>query len=697
MKSNVWKGIFTAGLFGLAANLWAEPENPTPYVVDNQGDTLTIRRMGDEHYNFAQTIDGFLIIQDSTGCFYYADESGNSTSIKAKGEGSRSQKDWKFLKSLDRDASYRAHRRNNPDRLVPPEKRKRPNWLPTVRQDSSERQGSSVTEGDSRPMMRLPKPAGHASGTNRFPVILVAGSGSTNCDSLAYYNRLNQVGYNKDSHTGSVRDYFVDQSSGIFVPSFDVYVVTISNVLSSYKGTEYNLVRDALVAFKNKYPKVDASKYDADGDGYVDLVSVIFAGSRDQAGLGGQQYALKWKNLVQTIGGKKFDSYFIAAQMENSYAIKNIGSFVHEFGHSLGLSDHYSVYNNSTTFTTQYQGTHAWDVMATGMYNNNGATPPGYSAFEKNSLGWLDYTPFDASQKVMVVPPLHDSGVAYKIPVSGNADEWFVLENRQLKKWDAYLPNHGMLIWHIDYVYSVWYGDKVNDTEDHQHVDVVEAGNLPVTSYSDGFKSTHLKDDPFPGSQNVTSFAGFKSWAGVDQGVKLYNITEKNGNICFATASGVDVGDCAVVSSSSSVTPVVSSSSVAVSSSSVAPVASSSSVVPAVSSSSKVPERVEESSSSTNPEHVEKSSSSTLGIPETTRLASGIRMSISAGVLELIMPAEGTKQVKVFDLQGNKIYDRPVESFRVTIDVERLLPIGSYVVFVQGANGLYETRRFINR
>ncbi|MCQ2103872.1 MAG: hypothetical protein MJY98_11695, partial [Fibrobacter sp.] len=278
---NFWR----IGFCGLAlwGALWAEPENPTPYVIDNLGDTLTIRRMGDEHYNFAQTIDGFLIIQDSTGCFYYADESGNRTSIKAKGEGSRSQKDWKFLKSLDRDASYRAHRRNNPDRLMVPEKRVKPNWLPSARQ------GSSVIPGSgSNSIRRLPKPAGHSSGTNRFPVILVAGSGSTNCDSLAYYNRLNQEGYNKDKHTGSVRDYFVDQSNGLFVPSFDVYEVTISNVLSSYKGTEYNLVKDALDAFKNKYPNVDVSKYDADNDGYVDLVSVIFAGSRDQAGLGGQ-------------------------------------------------------------------------------------------------------------------------------------------------------------------------------------------------------------------------------------------------------------------------------------------------------------------------------------------------------------------------------------------------------------------------
>lgn len=670
MKRSLLRVFWAASLFGLASNLWAEPENPTPYIIDNQGDSLTIRRQGDEHYNFAQTIDGYLILQDTSGCFFYGDEEGNMTSIKAKDENDRSPEDWKFLKSLDRDASYRSHRRNNPDRLAVPEKRKRPDWLPSA--------NSSATTPASQPqsMRFLPKPAGHSSGTNRFPVILVAGSGSSNCDSLAYYNRLNQKGYNLDRHTGSVKDYFVDQSNGVFVPSFDLFVVTIPNALSSYKGTEYNLVRDALTALKNKYPNFDATPYDADKDGYVDLVSVIFAGSRDQAGFGGQQYRLKWKSSVQIFGGKIFDAYFITAQMEDSKSIKNIGSFVHEFGHSLGLSDHYSVYNNSTTFTTQYQGAHAWDVMATGMYNNNGATPAGYSAFEKNSLGWMNYKTFDASQKVTVIPPLNETDVAYKIPVSGKSDEWFILENRQLSKWDASLPGHGMLIWHIDYVASVWSNDKVNDTENHQYVDIVEAGDLKVTSYYDGFSATHLKDDPFPGSQNVTTFDGFKSWSGMDQGIKLYNITEKNNNVCFATSAGVNVGDCIYTA------PVSSSSSKAdLSSSSSKPVVFSSSSKPAESSSSNSPVVYSSSVKSGD-----SSSSSTLKILGTRVSAGDVRIAVSAGVLQVILPEEGVKTVKVFDLQGNEVFEQRVNGSSAYLNVGSNISKGAYIVRVNHEN-----------
>lgn len=581
--------VLKVGLFGLAltSNLWAEPENPTPYTIDNLGDTLTIQRFGDEHYNFAQTIDGYLILQDSTGCFYYGDESGNITSIKAKGEGSRSAMDWKFLKSLDRKASFRSHRKNNPDRLVRQEPRQRAKWLPTVDKNNSRSsegdlrivapRTGSLQKVQSRSIMALPSPLKYSKGTNRFPVILAAGSGTSNCDSLEFYNRLNQVGYNKNGHVGSVRDYFVDQSSGLFVPVYDVYLVNVPNTLTSYSSNVDQFVVDALTAFKNKYPNVDVTKYDADNNGEVDVVAVIFAGARSQYGLSGQQYALKWKSTPQLIGGKKFDKYFITAQMEDSRNIKNIGSFVHEFGHVLGLADHYSVYNSNTSFTTQYQGAHAWDVMATGMYNNSGATPPSYSAFEKNFLGWMDYTSLDTVQKVTVIPPLQESNVAYKIPVSGRPDEWFILENRQLTKWDSYLPNHGMLIWHIDYVASVWNSDRVNDTENHQYVDIVEAGNLVVTSYNDGFKATHLKDDSFPGSQNITSYGPFKSWGGVDLGVSLYGIMEEENDVCFTTQSGVKVSTCKVASSSSSAVVVSSSNEISTVPSSSSAVASSSS------------------------------------------------------------------------------------------------------------------------
>ena len=52
-------GAFTSGAF-------AYPSNPVLRTVDNDGDSLSIRTIGDEHYRFTQTEDGFLVGNTAT-------------------------------------------------------------------------------------------------------------------------------------------------------------------------------------------------------------------------------------------------------------------------------------------------------------------------------------------------------------------------------------------------------------------------------------------------------------------------------------------------------------------------------------------------------------------------------------------------------------------------------------------------------
>ena len=37
--------------------------NPLPTTIDNGGDSLTIRTVGDEHYRYTQTEDGVLVVK----------------------------------------------------------------------------------------------------------------------------------------------------------------------------------------------------------------------------------------------------------------------------------------------------------------------------------------------------------------------------------------------------------------------------------------------------------------------------------------------------------------------------------------------------------------------------------------------------------------------------------------------------------
>lgn len=577
-----------------AAGSFAAPMNPAPFSYDNQGDTVTLQKLGDEHYRITQTSDGYLVVKDPLGVYYYADENGVASKFKAKNDSARTPQEKAFLKNLNRDSSFKAHRKNNPDRHVRPREHGTPrkaSWVPSEKSSEKSDGGDGV-----HPLLRMPKAENHANGTNRFPIILVTTQGGRSyLDSASFVQMLNKTGYNSNGYTGSVKDYFVDQSSGVFVPIFDIYTASVGNALSSYVDNDYKLVVDAVNALKNKYPNFDASIYDADKDGVVDVVGVYYSGS-DDSDVGGYHYALKWNNVTNlSAGGRRFDTYFLLSQGSYPYA-----STIHEFSHSLGLVDHYCVYskgcyNDYTDNQYQSPGAHAWDVMGTGMYNNKGKTPPNYSAFERNFMGWLKYDSLKTSDQVTVVKDLGSTNSAYKVPVPNSNDEWFIVENRQQNKWDANLPNHGILIWHIDFDQTAWEGDAMNDDPAHQRVDIVEAGNSKVTDYYDGYNATHLKDDVFPGSQKVTSFSGFKSWAGVDLGINLYNIKEENGDACFATKAGVAVTTCKL--SSSSVTE---------------------SVVPAV-------------------------------------MNSTAKLNIEKGKLQIFAAGKARKDVTVFDMLGNKI------------------------------------------
>ena len=680
------------GLSGfLAVNSFAYPMNPLPTTIDNGGDSLTIRTVGDEHYRYTQTEDGVLVVSDSNGVYYYADETGAASKFKAKNAGKRSAEAKKFLNGLDKHKVHRKHHEKHPDRFKRPagERAKRAAWVPTA---SNAVESSSAASSENVPLvLRLPKASGHANGTNRIPVLLIENNSTSNIDSTKLDAFLNQEGYTANNYTGSVRDYFVDQSSGKFVPTFDPYFVKLNeSSFSGYIGNEYGLIKKGIEAMLNKYTSFDASLYDSDNNGDVDALAVLFAGGevKNQSGdhLGGFQYEMQWNRdgwngggKISAGKGKKFNSYFIIQQKDYLFP-----TFVHEFSHTMGLKDHYCVYSdecyaNFKNSDYQAPGAHAWDVMATGMYNNGGITPPNYSAFERNFMGWLKYDTLTVTDGVVAIPPLDSENFAYRISFSN--DEWFILENRRKNKWDAALPNHGMLIWHIDYNDQAWQNDAMNDDKAHQRVDVVEAGNLRVTSYDDGFmrssyygggaRSPNLEDDPFPGSQNVTEYGPFTSWKGSSKDIKLYEITVKNGNVCFATKQGVQVTDCEFVQSSSS---VESSSSVALSSA----VLSSSSTVLASSNSlrsSSSYSRWRRSSSSMS--LTESSSSGSIRIA--TAVNAGFRIGLEGHMLNVFAPEAGSK-VRLFDAQGHLLLETAVAAPHSSVDLSAFAGKGMLVV-----------------
>lgn len=322
-----------------------------------------------------------------------------------------------------------------------------------------------------------------------------------------YTRMLNEEGFtHSNGADGSVKDFYIASSMGQFTPQFDVVgPIKLSKPRKYYGGdtpvmdsNAHEVITEACQLIDGE---VDFSQYDTDGDGMVDNVYYFYAGS-GQADNPALIEAI-WPHSTELIeplilDGKGIKSYACSNELKcdtyGNLSTAGIGTFVHEFGHVLGLIDLYDIYYSGFTFDPNI-----WDTMAIGPYNNDGNTPPLFSAFERSELGWMTLTELEAGiDSVSRLPELSESNFAYRISVPGKPSEYYVLENRQQQGWDSFLPGHGMLMWHIDVDTAEWYNNTANTIGAHQLVDIVEADKILSDSSLDG--------DAFPGTANIRTW-----------------------------------------------------------------------------------------------------------------------------------------------------------------------------------------------
>lgn len=346
--------------------------------------------------------------------------------------------------------------------------------------------------------------------------------------------------YTFNGATGSCRKYFYDQSMGKYNPQFDVVgPLTLPQTMSYYgtnnsKGDDNNVVQmvvDACTLADTQW-NVDFSQYDNDGDGYVDYVYIIYAGYSEAEGAPSNTvwphaWAIEETGASLTLDGKRINSYACGSELSGSRGSTRagIGTFCHEFSHVLGLPDFY-VTNNASHKTLG-----SWDIMDYGPYNNDGRTPPSYSAYERFFMGWLTPEYINKADN-LTLEQLQVSNRAFIIttaempnmnPLNPSPNVFYLLENRQQTSWDKYLVGHGLMITKISYSYEKWYSNTVNNTYSDMGVDIIEA--KPVYSYY----TTDNATDLFP--------AGADSYTGIANR-HITDIKENNGVITFKFMGG---------------------------------------------------------------------------------------------------------------------------------------------------------------
>ena len=344
---------------------------------------------------------------------------------------------------------------------------------------------------------------------------------------------------------GSAWKYFFDSSNGHYDPQFDVIgPVTVSkdmayygknNPSTDFDNAPWTMVKEACQLVDDS---VDFSLYDNDKDGYVDFVYVIYAGYGEADGgeentIWPHSYWLLDAGITCKVDGKYVDLYACGNEMDShTNHHTGIGTFCHEFSHVLGLPDLYETTNNGTHKTLG-----SWSILDYGPYNNDGNTPPAYSAYEQFFMGWL--TPrLIVDPENVVLNELQTSDNALLISTSdehnllGNDPKpttFYMVENRQQVGWDEYIPGHGMMLTKIQYSSNTWMGNTVNNNARKMGVDLIEADGKTPDIDSSGFDGK--EGDLFP--------AGATEYTAIE-GHTIENIKEENGVIYFRFKGGVE-------------------------------------------------------------------------------------------------------------------------------------------------------------
>lgn len=486
-------------------------------ITQPDGTTLTVQLVGDENFHYYITADGYPLVTDSTGLFTYATQTsaGNliSTGIKASEITLRTNDQITLLTTLSK----------------------------TIIRQKSTRQRSRSQVSDN-----VAKKVYPTNGSPKSLVILVNFSDKsfvTNSPQLSFTSLLNQDGYSTNGGTGSAKDYFRDNSMGKFVPEFDVYgPYTLPNSMSYYgsndnSGNDKNPQQMVIDACSLANKDVDFSVYDTDKDGILDNVFIYYAGYNEaEGGPATTVWPHRWSlnNYNTKFDGISVFDYACTSELKGTAGSNmcGIGTFCHEFGHVLGLND---LYVTDATIADHFTLS-SWDIMDYGPYLNSGRTPPYYSAYERFYLGWLTPTEITNTGSYSL-DTLSTKNKAYLLSLYGNHNldgqnpnplEFFLLENRQKKGWDTYLPGHGMLITRIYFNKITWDNNTINNDINAMGIDLMEADGIA----SDATMSA----DPFPGTANITKYTP-RLRAGTKVNKPISQIKETNGIIGFTVSA----------------------------------------------------------------------------------------------------------------------------------------------------------------
>ena len=370
--------------------------------------------------------------------------------------------------------------------------------------------------------------------------------GFTDTEGFQYQGKT----YNRS--TASVSDYFRDQSYGQYIPKFDIIgPITASRGYAYYGAGDDDNVEELILEICDSIITNNLANLSGyANNGTIDQLSVIYAGRGEN--YDGSDPNTIWphasiiyvssRNKVASQSGIRKIKYSCSSELfwDTDSILDGIGTFCHEFSHTLGLPDFYNTDSDNSKASKDDLENAAmgyWSLMDYGCYGNLGFSPVGYTAFEKYSLGWLDLEEI-TDQGFYILneisrSPDPEAGIynAYRLS-TGNDDQFIILENHVKSGWYSHHKAEGLMVTAVDYNRNGWIGNTLNNNNpkhyrilpaDNDYKRETDAGDLFPYEYSDSTGIYITDSITTVGKPKLKAGSSYPSFS-------IYNIT-RNGNV----------------------------------------------------------------------------------------------------------------------------------------------------------------------
>jgi M6 family metalloprotease-like protein len=288
------------------------------------------------------------------------------------------------------------------------------------------------------------------------------------------------------------------------LPQLYSWYVNGQNGLGTYPQNCQKMVED-VVALAD--PFVNFAQYDHDGNGSVDGLVVVHAGTDGAwSGSSNDVWSHAWTLPAPfwTADGVYISSYAMVPEFYNGPGDLTPGVIAHEMGHSvLGLPDLYDTDYSSL-------GLGYWSLMSFGMWNGPmmmGGSPSHLDAWSRIEATFIAPDNVFQDMPGFLIGPVELSPQIWRMWTNGAyGNEYFLVENRQLIGFDSFLPGSELLVYHID--------DNVNTWNNNEWYPGYTAfGHYRIAlEQADGLwhleQNINMGDptDPYPGAMGVTFF-----------------------------------------------------------------------------------------------------------------------------------------------------------------------------------------------